>query len=170
MSAFQTIEQSGSGCKLVNLLSNNTRGYVVAMSTALFSFLGVIVGATLQYFLSRHLDDQRHRRELRTKAYTDYLRCVCEHANQLASQRQSTEGRELGTRTADAKCRVCLYGSPSVVQAFAAFERLGAAMNSREQCAAFTRMVSIMREDSSGRDEAASSDLEVILLGSKVRD
>ena len=95
------------------------------MTTALFSFLGVVIGAALQYLFTRHLDNQKHHRDLRTKAYTDYLRCVSEHAN-LAVQRQSQEGRDLGARTADAKCRICLYGSATAIQAFAAFEKLGA--------------------------------------------
>jgi hypothetical protein len=95
------------------------------MSAAIFSFFGIIVGASVQYLFTRHLDNQKHRREIRTTAYTDYLKCVSEQAN-LGKQRQSHEGRELATRTADAKCRICLYGSSSAVGAFAEFERLGA--------------------------------------------
>jgi len=79
------------------------------MTTAIFPYFGIIIGAALQYFFTRHLDNQRHHRELRTKAYTDYLKCVCEQAN-LGKPRQSEEGRELSTKTADAKCRICLYG------------------------------------------------------------
>jgi len=98
------------------------------MSAAIFSFFGIIIGASLQYLFTRHLVNQKHHRELRTKAYTDYLECVSEQAN-LGKQRQSQEGRELGAKTADAKCRICLYGSSSAIGAFAKFERLGAIMN-----------------------------------------
>jgi hypothetical protein len=93
------------------------------MTAAIFSFFGVIIGALLQYFFTRHLDRQKHHRELRTQAYTDYLKCVSEHAN-LRTPRDSPEGRDLGFRTADAKCRICLYGSPIVVRAFANEKRL----------------------------------------------
>jgi hypothetical protein len=134
------------------------------MIVAIFSFFGVVIGAILQYVFSRHLEQQRGRREERTKAYTDYLRCVSEHAN--PARLESSDGHELGTRTADAKCRICLYGSSDTVEAFANFERLGAVMESPEQRAAFTRMVAIMREDSSGTSGVASADLQVILLGS----
>jgi hypothetical protein len=134
------------------------------MTTAIFSFLGIIIGASLQYFFTRHLDNQKHYRELRTKAYTDYLKCVSEHAN-LGKQRQSPEGRELSKNTADAKCRICLYGSSSSVGAFAEFERIGATMNTPEQCNAFTRMVAIMRNDSSGGRQVELKDLETVLLG-----
>lgn len=51
------------------------------MTVAIFSFLGIVAGALLQYVFTRHLDLQRSRREARTKAYTDYLQCVSEHAN-----------------------------------------------------------------------------------------
>ncbi len=139
------------------------------MSTAILSFLGVIIGAGLQYLFTRHLDNQKHHRELRTKAYTDYLRCVSEHAT-IRPQRQSQDGRELAARTADAKCRICLYGSAEALAAFAEFERLGAAMNTPEQCAVFSGMVGIMRSDSTKGGKVASRDLEAVLLGVRRND
>jgi hypothetical protein len=136
------------------------------MNAAIFSFFGIVIGASLQYVFTRHLDNQKHHRELRTKAYTDYLKCVSEQAN-LGKQRQSQEGRELAAQTADAKCRICLYGSSSAVGTFAEFERLGATMNTPEQCNAFTRMVSIMRNDSTNGGQVVLNDLEVVLLGAQ---
>lgn len=133
------------------------------MTTAIFSFFGIIIGASLQYFFSRHLDSLRAHRDARTKAYTDYLRCVSEHAN--PDQMSSSDGHELGARTADAKCRICLYGSSGAIAAFAQFERLGATMNSSEQQASFTRMVSIMRLDSIKSEKVAVGDLQAVLLG-----
>jgi hypothetical protein len=133
--------------------------------TALLSFFGVVIGAALQYLFTRYLDNQKYHRELRTRAYTDYLKCVAEHAN-VGEQRQSPEWRELATRTADSKCRICLYGSSSAVKAFAKFERLGATMNTPEQCAAFTCMVSVMRRDSAiDGGNVGLEDLETVLLG-----
>lgn len=133
------------------------------MVAAFFSFLGVILGATLQYYFSRHLNGIRSDREARTKAYTDYLHCVSEHAN--PDQMRSTDGHDLGARTADAKCRICLYGSPEAIAAFAQFERLGATMRSLEQQAAFTQMVAVMRHNSTKSDRVATADLQVVLLG-----
>lgn len=116
------------------------------VNTAIFSLLGIIIGAALQYFFSRHLDSLRVHRDARTKAYTDYLRCVSEYAN--PGMKNLSDRQELAVRTADSKCRVCLYGSSSVIAAFAEFERIGATMNSPEQQAIFTRMVSLMLSDS----------------------
>ncbi len=135
------------------------------MSTALLSFFGVIVGAALQYLFTRHLDNQKHHRELRTKAYTDYLKCVSENAN-IGTQLQSPEGCELATKITDAKCRICLYGSSSAVKAFAEFERVDATMKTPKKSTAFTSMVSIMRCDSAiGGGNVEFEDLKTVLFG-----
>ena len=131
---------------------------------AVFAFIGVVAGAGLQYLFTRYLDEQKHHRELRTVAYTDYLKAVSEHAN-LRRNRESAEGRGLGFRTADAKCRICLYGSSKVIEAFARFERLGATMATPEQSLAFTRMVSLMRNDSSRGEVVGDAELQTVLLG-----
>ena len=133
------------------------------MTAAIFSFFGIMAGASLQYFFSRHLDSLRAHRDARTKAYTDYLRCVSEHAN--PDQMRSSDGHELGARTADAKCRICLYGSSGAIAKFARFERLGAAMSTPEQQATFTRMVAVMRSDSTSSTNIAAGDLQAVLLG-----
>src|SRR5262245_28932654 len=49
--------------------------------TAAAGLLGAVIGiggATLQHFLSRAADARRHQRELRSTAYSDYLRSVGE--------------------------------------------------------------------------------------------
>lgn len=136
------------------------------MSTAILSLIGLVVGAVLQFLFSRHLDNKKHQRDLRAKAYADYLQCVSEIAN-LGHQRNSIEGSQLGAKTADSKCRIVLYGAPGVISAFANFERLGAVMNTSEQCSAFTEMVAAMRKDALGNSSVTATDLEVVLLGTR---
>lgn len=134
------------------------------MNPAVVSLIGLVVGAVLQFLFTRYLDNKKHLRDLRAKSYADYLQCVSEQAN-FGHQRSSTEGRQLGAKTADAKCRISLYGAPAVISAFAKFERLGATMNTREQCGAFTDMVAVMRQDTLGSGSVAQADLEAMLLG-----
>lgn len=134
------------------------------MATAIVSLLGLVVGAVLQFLFSRYLDNKKHQRDLRAKAYVDYLQCVGEHAN-LGYQRQSADGRQLGAKTADAKCRISLYGAPAVITAFAKFERLGASINTDEQRHAFIDMVVAMRRDALGDSSVGHADLEALLLG-----
>ena len=138
------------------------------MNPAIFSIIGLVIGASLQYFFTRHLDNQKHRRETRTTAYTDYLKCVSEQAN-LGKQRQSQEGQSLvPKRRMPNAVSVCMASS-SAVETFAEFERRGATMNTPEQCSAFTRMVAVMRKDSIGGRQVALGDLESVFLGASHR-
>lgn len=134
------------------------------VTSAIFSLIGLVIGAVLQFLFSRHLDNRKHQRDLRAKAYADYLQCVSEHAN-LGHQRLSAEGRQLDAKTADAKCRISLYAAAAVITNFAKFERLGATMNTDEQRRAFTDMVVVMRQDTLGDSSADHADLEAVLLG-----
>ena len=134
------------------------------MLTAFLSFLGVVIGASLQYVFTRHIESQRHLRDLRSKAYMDYLKCVCEQA-QFRPKIGTQEQKELFSRTGDAKARICLYGSKQAVAAFSRFEELGASMSTKEQRDAFTNMVSIMRTDSGSEVCASNADLQNVLLG-----
>ncbi|MBJ7313454.1 hypothetical protein ACFOLJ_17975 [Rugamonas sp. CCM 8940] len=134
------------------------------MNPAIFSLIGLVVGAVLQFFFTRHLDSKKHQRELRSKAYSDYLLCVSELAN-LGHQKNTLEGRQLGAKTADAKSRISLYAGPVVISAFAAFERLGATMNTDEQCDSFIDMVAAMRQDSLGGSSVTNADLQAVVLG-----
>lgn len=134
------------------------------MITAFLSFLGVVIGASLQYFFTRHIESQRHLRDLRSKAYMDYLKCVSEQA-QFRPKIGTPELKELFSRTGDAKARICLYGSKQVVTAFSLFEVLGASMASEEQRDAFTNMVSIMRTDSGSEVCVNNTELQNVLLG-----
>jgi hypothetical protein len=136
----------------------------INLAVGLLAFSGVIIGALLQYFFTRHIENQRHSRELKSKAYMDYLKCVCEQA-QLRPSVGSQEQKEIFARTGDAKARICLYGSNEVNSAFSNFEILGATMLNKEQRAAFTKMVSIMRTDSGSVAVGSSSEIQNVLLG-----
>ncbi|GLQ31948.1 hypothetical protein [Litoribrevibacter albus] len=134
------------------------------MLTALISFLGVVIGASLQYFFTKHIENQRHLRDLRSQAYMDYLKCVCEQA-QFRPKLGSKEQQELFSRTGDAKSRICLYGSREAISAFSNFEKLGASMARQDQRDAFTTMISIMRTDSGSELCEDTTDLQNVILG-----
>jgi hypothetical protein len=127
------------------------------MSIAFFSFLGVIVGAGLQYLFTRFLEERKHRQSLKTAAYTDYIRAVAEAAH-IALQDQRPA---IFARLADAKTRICLYGSPEVVTALAGFESQGGIIGNDQQREAFLKAVEAMREDS----HVQAARLEILLFG-----
>ena len=133
------------------------------MTSAILSFVGLVIGAILQFLFSRYLDNKKHQRDLRAKAYADYLQCVSEHAN-LGYQKLSTESRQLYAKTADAKCRISLYGASDVIAAFAKFERMGATMATDEQRGVFADMVLAMRLDTFGKSLVNHADIEAVLF------
>ncbi|WP_186471957.1 hypothetical protein [Synechococcus sp. BMK-MC-1] len=131
------------------------------MPASLDSFIGIVIGAILQYIITRHLSITKHHRDPRTKAYIDYLKAVCEQSNVDIQNRDSLKS-DLRIKVADAKCRICLYGSRAAIQSFAEFEKAGA--NITRNPAKITEMVVIMRNDSK-REKAASKDIESMLIG-----
>ncbi|OLE55933.1 MAG: hypothetical protein AUG51_00670 [Acidobacteria bacterium 13_1_20CM_3_53_8] len=126
------------------------------MST-LLTLLGIAVGAILTYLFTRSHEQEKHYRLLQTGAYADYLRAVAEAAH-LSLQ---SDEADLFARAADAKTRICLYGSKEVITLLAAFERKGGIIGNAQQRKAFVRLVQAMRVNST----AQIPDIEVILFG-----
>lgn len=105
--------------------------------SALLTLLGIAVGAILSYLFTRSNEQEKHYRLLQTGAYADYLRCVAESAHlNLESDEAS-----LFARVADAKTRICLYGSQKVIALLAAFEKEGGVINTPQQRSAFIHLV-----------------------------
>ncbi len=136
------------------------------MLTEFIPFLALITGAFLQYFFTRHIENKRHIRGLRSKAYMDYLKCVVDLA-QFMPQPKSKESIEIFARTGDSKARICLYGSNEAIKAFSVFEERGARMETSDQRQAFIDMVAIMRIDSGSKVNSDPDDIQNILLGFK---
>lgn len=131
-------------------------------------FAGIIIGAFLQYIFTRHIEHARALKDMKVKAYMDYLRGVCEQAQlSLTFDKKSAQEKksEAFIRIADAKARICLYGSSSVIHAFAEFERLGAQIATQEQIKAFVSMSLEMRKDAGLKSLPSENDIRVVLLG-----
>ncbi|MCR4377640.1 MAG: hypothetical protein NUV50_06045 [Rhodospirillales bacterium] len=134
------------------------------MLTDFLPFLGLVIGASLQYFFTRHIENQRHIRDLRSKAYMDYLKTVSESA--IYNPKENSKERvDLMAKTADAKSRICLYGSKKAIHAFSRFEELGAKLNTKDQHQSFTDMVGTMRLDSGSEIGVEARALQIVLLG-----
>ena len=130
----------------------------------LLAFVSVIVGATLQYIFTRHIEHQKHSRELKSKAYMDYLNSLAEGA-QFQYELGTKEQKEMFYRTADAKARICLYGSKEVISAFSKYEEIGGAFHTDEHRDVFTNMVSIMRIDSGSERIDNPQEIQNVILG-----
>ena len=134
----------------------------------LLPLLGVIVGAGLQYLITRLAETRRHLRDLRTSAYIDYLRCISESPRLREQDRKARS--ELLDRTVAAKARICIYGSAAVVKALSEFEEVGAQIDTQERADHFLGVVKLMRSESGvDQREVGSKILELLLFGPALR-
>lgn len=94
----------------------------------------------------------------------DYLRSVAQIAK---AGTESEERSKLLASAADAKTRICIYGSANVIKALAEFEKGGPVLDSRDSMTSFLELCSEMRRQSMGKSEAPQADdLRLILFGS----
>lgn len=133
------------------------------MTTILLAVLplaGVVLGAILQHWLSRNAEDRKQLLTLRREAYVDYLRAT----TKIARAKDSDAAWDARTALVDAKARIAVYGTTSVLHAMSAFEATGAAIRGEEGRRAFVLLTAAMREV----EPADSADLQLILLGPPV--
>jgi hypothetical protein len=105
---------------------------------AILPLLGVTLGATLQFWFTRAAEREKHTGSLRSQAYADYLRAVA-----AAGHLRSDEDlRDAHRDAADAKARIAVYGTPSVISALARFEETGAVLTDGPSASAFVSLVS----------------------------
>jgi len=125
---------------------------------AILPLFGVVVGATLQFWLNRAAAREQRGDTLRSQAYADYLRAVA-----AAAHLRSDEDRRNARRdAADAKARIAVYGSAEVIKALSRFEEAGAVITDGPAAQAFVSIVSNMRP---GGGAVPNHELELLLLG-----
>ena len=126
--------------------------------------LGIVVGAMLQFLLSRTHEAEKQRQNLRMTAYVDYLRGVTmtSQAQQRSDKAEETKGNAL---MADAKARICVYGADDTLRALAAFSRAGAQLSLREGADAFLSLCEAMRREMRGSG-VDKDDVARVLFGS----
>ncbi len=125
------------------------------------SLCGVVVGVGLQYLFGRALETRKQMALQRSLAYVDYFRAV-------ATIAQNGRSKETLSIAADAKARICIYGSARVIERLWAFEATGANTVSEEGRSATVQLVTEMRADTVQDKHAISADnLQSILFGYK---
>jgi len=112
----------------------------------LLPLLCVVVGATIQFVLSRVGESAKAKSTLRVQAYVDYIACLSDSAHLSLSRDEA----EIFARATSAKTRISIYGSADVVAALAAFEKAGGQIGSDDQRAAALALISAMRAESVG--------------------
>lgn len=128
-----------------------------AILTAALSLIGVVIGATLQYFFSQSAEARKQLHLLQSQAYVDYLRAVTKSAHATSPD----SARSARIEAADAKARLAVYGTSPVIAALARFEEAGAVLDNPTAIAAFVALVGAMRHN----DSAEAGDLRLVLFG-----
>ena len=125
---------------------------------AVLPLLGVVLGAVLQFLLSRAAEKGKHLAALRSEAYSDYLRAVA-----AAGHLRSDEDLVVALKSAaDAKARIVVYGISPVIEALARFEESGAVLSNDQSAESFIALVSAMRPS---KEAMPSNDIRLVLLG-----
>lgn len=97
----------------------------------------IAIGAALQYFFTKFLEEKRHQRNLRTEAYLDFLKGVSEQGsanfqgNKIFYKKYMIDFVMLGQGC-------CYMGPPKVIQKFAEFNKLGGWIRTREERSLYT--------------------------------
>jgi hypothetical protein len=131
----------------------------------LSSLIGVLLGATLQYFITLETQEARLWAELRTKAYISYL----ENTARLLVLEDKAKLEEARALRNSARFSIALYGSRRVVEKMAAYGPLEEkASGSKEFEKASVELFDAMRNDLLPRRERASDLFYPILFPSKV--
>jgi hypothetical protein len=125
--------------------------------TAVLPLFGVVIGATMQYWLSRSAESRKQIQLLQSQAYVDYLRAVTKAAHASSPD----AARLANVEAADAKARLAVYGTPGVIAALAKFEEEGAVLDNPRTRAAFVALVGAMREK---QGKAQANDLSLVLF------
>jgi hypothetical protein len=114
------------------------------------SLVGVALGGGLQFFFGRAVESRRQLTVQKSQSYVDYFKAV-------ALLAQGGERKDNLVLAADAKVRVCIYGSSEVVEQLRRFEDVGATLNTPESHSVIVDLLKAMRRDI-GKDAKALSD------------
>ena len=126
----------------------------------LSSLVGVALGGGLQFMGGRALETRRQLTAQKSQSYVDYFRAIA----LLAQGGERSENLALAT---DAKVRVCLYGSPDVVEHLRRFEDVGPTLDRPEAHAVIVDLLKAMRRDIGKDDRSLQEDaLQRILFRS----
>jgi len=122
-----------------------TQSIVVAVS----SLSGVLLGGGLQFLFGQALESRKQLLLQRSQSYVDFLKAV-------AAAAQQNRSKETLAAAADAKTRICIYGSAAVIKELGKFSTIGANTVTPEGRTVIVNLVKAMRHDIGKTDHAVS--------------
>ena len=136
----------------------------------LVPIITVMLGAILTFLFARRSARLQERLKLTTEAYLDFWKAVVEiaMAQKNADRDREKEGSCL---LANAKGRICMYGTPEVVHELAEFWRHGGRIENPDAIARFVRVFYAMRRCAkNGRSAPAFQDLSQLLFSMDLKN
>lgn len=126
-------------------------------------------------FLARRSETIKSLQSVRLAAYVDFIRAVAGLAivqrEPVQSKEHFVKDWELRMLLADAKSRIAIYGSESVVGSLAQFLRGGKMLDTAERARSFMHVCQQMRGDTRPNLEKISdSDMHFLLFDSEVEN
>lgn len=131
---------------------------------AIVGILGVVAGASLQFFFGKQIEASKQFKMLQTQAYVDFLRRV---AGVAKAQQFGDKEKELEyiTLVSDSKTRISIYGSLKVAKKLAEFFREHSETTSVEGAKSYCELIQTMREESLGvESDLSMREVEEILF------
>lgn len=133
--------------------------------TALVSAIGVVIGASLQFWFSRLTTNWSRLQDKQIQAYVDFLKGVSGLAQ---SQRFKDKEAELDSASllADARARIAVYGHSEVLAALAEFDKTDRQLSSESSLSAFMQLIQTMHKVSNAKIAPISeAQLSLVLFG-----
>jgi hypothetical protein len=106
--------------------------------------LGVVIGATLQFIFTQRTSREQQRMQQTATAYAAFLKALAAVAA-AQSYGDSEMEKDAQRDLLDARGRIAIYGSDSVIHALAAFSRAGGTIGTLKQKKALVLIVQAMR-------------------------
>ncbi len=126
----------------------------------LFGFFGILLGALLQFWLSRRTELEAKYMELKLGAYVDYVNSIARVAFVSSSERPKALDQ-----VAAAKTRICIFGDKEVVETAAQFEQTSKNLANTDAQHAFTDMCQVMRKRGVASGSVADAAIHTLLFG-----
>ena len=112
----------------------------------------VLIGYSTQYWYSKKLESEKHKQNLRTNAYVDFIMAVTGKA--ITQKNKMNKEQEFDLILAEAKARLSIYGSKEVIESIAKFWREGdASLGTPEGRDLFINIWQTMRKEYLPKDE-----------------
>ncbi len=137
---------------------------ILIIISVLGPVVGFLLGTWIQALYTKKLEHQKHLQELTAQAYADFIKAITQR-NYAKQAEDLTRELDALALQIDAKIRISLFASSTIVERLADVERSSGQMSDPEARKAFVALLRAIREERSPKASVQVSDLEPILFG-----